>query len=180
MFRRFCAIALFILLAGIGAFGPALRAEDEKAGFVATNPAETLPSLSIEDEHGQTVDLKNLRGRYVLLNLWATWCGPCAAEMPALDSLRQKLDAKKFEVVALNEDRDGASVAPSFYKRHSIDHLAVYVDPHGRAPVMLHARGLPTTILIGPDGLEIARLEGETDWNSRDMVDYLGKLARPN
>jgi thiol-disulfide isomerase/thioredoxin len=178
MFRRLSAIALFALLVGAAGTGTFVRAEDADADFVALTPAEDLPVLAIEDGQGKSILLKDFRGRYVLLNLWASWCGPCAAEMPALDALAAKLDPAKFAVVALNEDHDGADLARSFYKRHGIVHLAAYIDADGRAPVRLHARGLPTTLLIGPDGLAVARLEGETDWTSPAMLQYLAALAR--
>src|SRR5262249_250977 len=112
-------------------------------------------------------------GRYVLLNIWATTCGPCISEMPALNELSKKLDPKKFAIVALAEDHDGASAVKTFYQRHKIDRLKIFSDTNGRAPFVLDTRGLPTTLLIDPQGQEIARLEGAADWTHETMLNFL-------
>ena len=98
--------------------------------------------------------------------------------MPTLNVLSKKLDSAKWAIIALNEDHDGRDIAAGFFKHRDIDHLAVYVDPSGRAPFVLHTRGLPTTLLIDPLGREIARLEGPTDWSTDEMLAFLRDRAR--
>lgn len=173
MLKRQCAIAVFALAFGLTGFALSSAARDETRAFVAANPPKPLAPFQFENASGQSLDLKDFRGRYVLLNLWATWCEPCAQEMPALNALRKKLDHAKFEVIALAEDRDGPLAVQSFFKRHRIDNLAIFTDPSGQAPFALHARGLPTTLLISPEGLEIARMEGEADWTEKNLVAFL-------
>ncbi len=171
MLRIACAILILALLADA-------RGALAAGGFVPTDPPRPVPPFVFEDEKGQTHDLKEFRGRTVLLNLWATWCGPCGEEMPALNDLGKKLDGKRFAILAVAEDRDGLEAARAFFQRHSIDRLAVYADPGFEAPSILHAEGLPTTLLIDANGLEIARLEGGADWTQGDLRDYVEKRAR--
>lgn len=178
MFQRIFATFLspLALLAASLLAAPAAFGGDGK--FTATEPPAPLPGLSFEDGKGRGLDIKDFKGRTVILNLWATWCSPCVAEMPAINELSKQLDPKKFAVVTVAEDHDGAAAAEAFFKRHGIDHLAVYADRDGMVPFALKAHGLPTTVLVNPAGLEIARLEGGADWNSGAIKSYLEENAR--
>jgi len=169
---------LFLALALGATVGMAAANRNENRGFTPTEPPQSISLFRFANLKGSSLNLKNFRGRYVLLNLWSTSCAPCEAEMPTLNELSKKLDANLYAVIALNEDIDGIDAARLFYKRHQIDHLPVYNDAGGRAPFALHIRGLPTTVLINPDGLEIARLEGPADWTKDDMVTFLESRAR--
>jgi thiol-disulfide isomerase/thioredoxin len=153
--------------------GTSARASDFAAHFIATNPPIPMPLLSFEDSTGHALGLKDFEGRYILLNLWATWCGPCAHELPSLSALQGQFDMKRLTIIALTEDVDGRDIVQGFYKRHGIQHLAVYVDNTGRAPALLHARGLPTSYLINVKGEEIGRVEGEANWAAPDAVSFL-------
>ena len=170
MFLRLCAIAVFLgglLLSGASA------ATSFAENFRAAAPPEDVPELSFEDADGKPMTLADFRGRVVVLNLWATWCGPCVAEMPSLDALQARFDPKKLAVVALNEDHAGHDAAPLFYKRHELSHLSVYVDTTGRAPSRLRARSMPTTLILDPNGREIGRIAGGIDWNAADVLSFL-------
>jgi len=182
MFRAAFAILLFAVMTGLlGASQPSLAQDKvyDETAFVPIDPPQPLAGFLFEDENGRTLDLKDFRGRYVLLNIWATFCGPCVAEMPRLDALSTKLDKNRWAIVALAEDHDGATVAHIFYKHHDIHNLAVYNDRTGRAPFVLQTRGLPTTLLINPKGEEIARLEGPADWSKDSMVAFLKARVTP-
>lgn len=174
MFRRFFAILLFAALTSLTGL-----VHGQEKGFVALNPPQPMPAFVFEDEKGRTHDLKDFHGHYILLNLWSTSCVPCAAEMPTLNALSKKLDSGKFAIIALDEDHEGRIAARSFFKGHNIDHLTIYDDPSGRAPFVLHTRGLPTTYLIDPNGAVIARLEGAADWTQESMLSFLDTYARP-
>jgi peroxiredoxin len=176
MFRRTCAIVLFALAAATGA---SARANDFASHFVATDPPKSLPVLSFEDAAGRTLNLKDFQGRYVLLNLWATWCAPCTHEISALNVLQDQFASRPFTVIALTEDSSGIAAARGFYDRHDIRHLTVYADAAGAVPSLLHARGLPTSFLIDPEGREIGLIEGEADWAAPDAVAFLAKRMNP-
>jgi thiol-disulfide isomerase/thioredoxin len=143
------------------------------AGFVLyPNPLET-PKITFQAGSGRKLVLDDFLGRVVLLNLWATWCAPCRAEMPTLDNLQAILGGSDFEVLALSLDQGGVQDVERFYRELDLRHLAVYVDPTTRAQRELRVFGLPTTLLIDADGRELGRLIGPTDWDSYEMVSFL-------
>jgi len=142
------------------------------ASFTPIDPPQKIPPLIFEDRGGKQHAVSDYKGEYVLLNIWASWCGPCVREMPSLDRLQQQANPQKLRVVTLSEDRDAEDV-PIFYHRHNLTHLPVAIDSAGTAPTALHLTGLPTTLLIDPQGFEIARVEGEADWTAPDMLRYL-------
>ncbi len=118
----------------------------------------------------KTASLADFRGKIVLLNIWATWCGPCRVEMPTLDQLRTKLGGADFEVVALSIDQGGVPVVKDFYEELGLKALRIFVDPSVTAPVALNALGVPTTLLIDREGQEIGRYTGPAEWDSPEMV----------
>src|SRR5262249_34528033 len=117
--------------------------------------------------------LADFKGKVVLLNIWATWCGPCRKEMPALDRLQAALAGPDFEVVALSIDRGGMDAVRKFFADIGIRNLAMYLDSSGQALRTLSALGLPTTLLIDREGREIGRLIGPAEWDSPEMVEFV-------
>lgn len=136
--------------------------------FVFKKAPEPLPEVSFTDGAGKAMTLADLKGRKVLLNLWATWCAPCRKEMPALERLQKELGSDKFEVVALSVDRGGIDASKKFLDQIKVTALKLYVDATGRANSTLKAVGLPTTLLIDEQGREIGRLVGPAEWDSED------------
>ena len=116
--------------------------------FVIHEAPRPLPEIKFEDGNGQALTLGDLRGKTVLLNIWATWCVPCREEMPTLDALEAALGGPAFEVVPLSVDRAGPEVVRKFYAEIGIEHLGLYIDASMRASFDLQAPGLPTTLLI--------------------------------
>ena len=141
----------------------------------AGEPA-ALPDLRFTGADGAEHLVAEYRGRGVVLNMWATWCVPCVAEMAALDDLaRQAPDG--IAVLALSSDRGGAPVVQRFYAERGIRTLPVLMDPRGAAARALGARGIPTTVLIDREGQERARVEGAADWAAPASVAALRKVV---
>lgn len=136
------------------------------ANFKAKAAPEPAPELEFQDGAGKTVHLSDFRGKLVLLNLWATWCVPCREEMPALDGLQGAMGSDRFQVLALSVDKDGLELARAFLKEVKAGHLALYNDPQSRANFRMKGYGLPTTVLIAPDGNELGRIVGPAEWNT--------------
>ncbi len=140
---------------------------------VATSPLR-VPDLAFQNRDGKPVTLADFHGRTILLNLWATWCVPCRAEMPTLDALEAKLGGPDFQVVAVNIDTRNPQHPLDFVKRIGIKHLTYYADHSAEAFQKLkaigRAFGLPTTMLVDPNGCEIGTIAGPADWASNDAV----------
>ena len=130
---------------------------------------------------GQKLALADFKGRAVLLNLWATWCVPCRAEMPALDRLQAAAGGPKFEVVAVNTDTARVERAPKFLDEIGVSHLKRYADHTGDAFETLRlagkALGLPTSLLIDAEGCEIGVVAGPVDWTSPQAAAAMKALA---
>jgi thiol-disulfide isomerase/thioredoxin len=135
-----------------------------------------LPPLDIRDAGGKPVPLERFRGKVVLLNVWATWCGPCRVEMPTLDRLQARLGGPGFEVVALSTDVEGAKAVREFYDSLKVTRLAVYVEGEGNALTALGAPGMPTTLVVDGQGREVARYLGGADWEAPEVEKLIGTL----
>ncbi len=142
--------------------------------FTAIDPPRPAPALSFAARDGAPHALADFRGRWVLVNLWATWCAPCVREMPALDRLQAKL-GERLTVLALSEDRRGAEVVDPFLETLHLGALVPYLDPKAAATAALGARGLPTSYLIDGEGRILAQLEGEAKWDSPAMLATLDR-----
>ncbi len=191
MIRRvlLARVAIAVALAGVLALATWVITSPRRIGVPAT-VSETnrqlpfqlhsaplkLPQLSFEDGAGHRRTLADFRGRYVLLNVWATWCVPCREEMPALARLQQKLGGPRFEVVALSVDGGGAEAVKRFFAEHRVDSLAVYTDRSLQVNSALRVVGVPTTVLVDREGREIARHVGPAQWDSAQIIEGLQRV----
>ena len=151
---------------------PLARGEVAAVG-IATDP-KRLPALSFTDAEGKPRTLADFQGKTVLFNLWATWCVPCRKEMPALDALQTRLGSEKFEVVAVNIDTRNLDKPKAWLQEVGIRQLGYYADPSAKVFQDLKAAGkafgMPTTLLIDPQGCELGVLAGPAEWASDDAV----------
>ena len=141
-------------------------AGNKMVAYVAKTTPEALPDIVFTNDKGEALTLASFKGKTVLLNLWATWCGPCREEMPSLDRLQKALGSDKFEVVALSLDRQGADAVRKFLADVKAQNLKLYVDPTAKQGNALKLAGMPTTILIDREGRELGRLTGPAEWDS--------------
>lgn len=127
-----------------------------------------VPAVTFNDRNGKPVTLADFKGRVVVLNLWATWCAPCVTEMPTLAALQKGYPADKLLVLPVSVDREeDYEDAKSFIDVHAP--LPLYHDRSKmQLPHDLGVKGMPTTLVIDAQGREVARLSGESDWNSPD------------
>jgi len=133
---------------------------------VPTPAPDTI--FTAEDSTKRT--LADFRGKIVLLNFWATWCGPCVREMPSLERLHKTLAGNDFTVLALSEDREGWAKITPFRKEIGLTILPLYHDVSSKMMFTAKTPGLPTTILIGRGGKELGRLTGLAEWDSDEAV----------
>lgn len=165
---------IFLVL-GVVVLAGAAKAATEPLSAHST--PQVVKDFIFEDGAGGKHHLADFRGRVVLLNLWATWCAPCRAEMPTLDRLQARLGSPEFEVVALSLDSGGPAAVKRFFGGIGVHSLGIYVDPSMDAQGALGAVGVPTTLLIDRDGREVARKLGPAAWDSHEVVDFIRKYV---
>jgi thiol-disulfide isomerase/thioredoxin len=156
--------------------------ENARSGALAklkSEPPKAVAAVVFTDDSGGMRKLSEFRGRYLLLNLWATWCAPCVHELPALSQLQAAAGTKTLQVVPVNVGRDNAAATASFLKQHHVM-LPVYLDTNAAFLHAFGAYGLPLTVLIDPQGREIARAIGAVQWDAPESVAYFKSLAQPD
>src|SRR5271156_4542939 len=146
---------------------------------VASEPRRAVQFAFVREDGGK-LTLADFRGRAVLLNLWATWCIPCRAEMPALDRLQAAKGDQAFEVVAVNVDTARLERRAAFLDSIGVRALTRYADPSGDAFETLRrdgkALGLPVALIVDKDGCEIGAVEGAAKWDSAEAQALVGAL----
>ena len=164
MSARGLAVLAFVAAAGIwlipnlGGGGP--------PGFAVAAQVGPAPEARFRAVDGTSRTLADFRGRVVLLNIWATWCGPCRSEMASLDRLQALHGADGLEVLAVSVDRDGLNKVRRFYQNTGIRNLKVYVDSDRGTAAAFGARAIPMTVLIDREGNMVGSLVGAAEWDS--------------
>jgi len=134
--------------------------DDSLKSIVPAKAPTPVPDVSFTKADGSKIRLADLQGHGVILNFWATWCAPCVREMPELDALNGALKKDGIEVLTVSTDREGISAVQDFYDRNAIHNLEPLSDAKSEAARAIGVRGLPTTLIINADGLEVARILG--------------------
>jgi thiol-disulfide isomerase/thioredoxin len=174
------------LLAGIGTVATApfvrkLRAAERLPDLASAlqkrQPPVAPPHIVFTDAAGAPHTLEEFRGHGMVINLWATWCVPCVAEMPALETLSRALAKYDIAVLPLSSDRGGIPKITAFYERAGITALPILLDPKGAAGQAFGAHGIPTTLIIDRQGREAGRVEGAADWSSPQAAVLVRKLV---
>jgi len=165
-------------LADFSAITP-LREGDMKKLMFHSAPKDTSDAVFF-DEDGREHTLAEYHGQYVLLNFWATWCAPCRKEMPSLDALQNALGGDRFQVVPIATGRNMVPAIHRFFDQVGVTNLPVLLAPKQRIAHEMAVLGLPVSVIIDPDGREIARLRGDADWASESATNILTTLiAQP-
>lgn len=171
-----------LLLAAAGTLAaPVLGRKARAAGVrpLAPSGPKPLPDFTFTDAEGKPHSVADFAGKGLLINLWATWCPPCVAEMPALDRAQAALADEDILVLALSSDRGGKAQVEAFYQARDIRRLGLWLDPRGAASRALGARGLPTSVIVDRQGREMARLEGDAAWDAPAMLADIRRLVGP-
>src|SRR5258705_11091448 len=140
-----------------------------------TKPAlAKAPDFTLRDAGGGTVSLSGYRGNLVLLNFWATWCGPCREEMPSMEQLSRNFGGQGFTILAVNQKESAAQVE-RFMKTNGLNFRAP-LDTDGRVSNSYRVYGIPVSYLIDANGQAIGMKSGSRDWAAREVVDVFCKL----
>jgi thiol-disulfide isomerase/thioredoxin len=149
-----------------------VHAPPEALANLTPEAARPAPPVTFVDATGKRHSLNEFRGGYVLLNLWGTWCAPCARELPALARLSKELP-NRLAVIAVALPPGDARDAKLFLAQHDAGALGVFVDSQTMFFRAFRAYALPLTMLIDPKGNEIARAVGPAQWDAPAAVAYL-------
>lgn len=137
------------------------------------------PAISFTDAAGRRLTLADYRGSGLVVNLWATWCAPCKAEMPTLAALNRRLRGEGILVLPISIDATGAEAVTPYFAAHRIKGLPVLLDPSGSALAALHGEGVPLTVIIDRRGMMVARSLGGADWNTAAAIAKIREMTGP-
>ncbi|UCI08843.1 thiol:disulfide interchange protein TlpA [Mesorhizobium sp. B1-1-8] len=162
----------------------AAKAVGQVAALQPADPPQSLKGLAFNGPDGKPMTIADHAGKTVLLNLWATWCAPCRAEMPALDALQKEKGSNAFEVVAVNVDTGDDAKPKKFLKDIGVEKLGYYRDPtiglFNEVKTRGLALGLPVTMLIDSEGCLIAHMNGPAGWSSPDAKRLVEAALTPS
>jgi thiol-disulfide isomerase/thioredoxin len=146
------------------------------AGPDLTDKGKAIPTVEIRNAEGQPAKLSDLKGKPLLVNLWATWCVPCIKELPTLDALAAR-EAGKLQVVIVNEDLEGARVVTPFLQKRPLKTLKPWMDTNNALMIPLKAASLPTTILYDANGKQVWRITRDMDWSGKEAAALIAQAG---
>ena len=142
-----------------------------------------LPKSSLQLFEAEIMDLKknkiklsSYKGKVIFLNLWATWCPPCRAEMPSMESLYKKFKDKDFVIIAVSQGED-LNTIKNFLKKNNYT-FPIFIDIKNEIAKSYGAGSIPTSYLIDKDGFIIARFVGGRDWFSDEAIELINELVK--
>lgn len=168
---------LYVILSG-----PVHALDDVPAALATLKPLETpkpAPAVAISDGAGKRHMLVEGAHGYVLVNLWASWCGPCVRELPALAKLKAAMPPSRLTVLAVNVGRSNAAQTAAFLRKQGASGLGVWRDTNVALMRAFGAYGLPTSVLIDPKGQIVARAVGAAKWDAPSALAYFRALPLP-
>jgi len=157
------------------ALSPDVRRGLKSIDFDTSVPVVSTPEFRLPSIDGDTVSLRDVRGKWVLLNFWGSWCGPCRREMPGLESLADELPAGQFKLLAINVEESPGKV-DKFLDSESLS-LPVLLDRDGVIAQRYHVRALPVSWLVAPGGNLVGRFLGVRHWTSPPVRSVLKELV---
>jgi len=156
--------------------GLELFAKDSLKKLTVLRTPPVQPAMVFKSPDGTEMRLSDYKGKVILVNVWATWCAPCIAEMPMLSQLQAEKKSAGFEIVTISLDRT-AQEAADWLRKNEINNLPLWHDSTYALNGKLDLPGLPTSIFYDRAGREIARIPGEVDWTSQEALALVEQLT---
>jgi len=172
---RLCCALVFVLILS--------SCDSLKSRGIA--PGDRAPELPFPDLNGESFSLEKVKGKVVLINFWASWCGPCILELPNLEKLQQRLKGRDFSVIAVGIDDQKENLA-SFKAQYGLT-FPILVDEDGASKQAYHLGGVPETLMLDKQGRVVlfidpedqqptAKVNGPREWDSDSIVKQIEKL----
>ena len=160
--------------AAIQSSGQSATAELPAGEVDRSHKGSRLPDMTFKDASGKTIRTTTLTGKPLLINLWATWCGPCVAELPELDRLAAQ---GKVQVLTLSQDTGAKEKVAAFLKDKGLTHLAPWLDPEAQAAMQWQVSTLPASIYYDAQGREVWRINGSKAWAGAEGASLLAEAG---
>ena len=180
--RKITSALLYLSLATLANADP-MSIEDLRDGDMRKLAihSEPMPSSDVGfmSADGTDMTLADYQGKHIVLNFWATWCAPCRAEMPHLSALQETFGGDDFEVVTIATGRNPEPAMKAFFDEIDVYNLPLHTDARQNLARSMGVLGLPVTVILDPDGNEIARLQGDADWHSDSALAIINALISP-
>jgi len=144
--------------------------------LVINKELKKYEDLTFLDSKKEQINLKDFKGKLILLNFWATWCAPCKEEMPSLDLLDKKANLDNLRIFHINVGQESEEKAINFFNDLKIKNLDTYFDSPITLAKKFSLRGIPTTILLNKDGLEFARIVGSINFENEEFIRWLSNF----
>lgn len=138
--------------------------------------AKPVSDVAFTTFEGDPLTLADWHGKWVVVNFWATWCAPCRKEMPMLSELQTELGGDRFEVLTIATGRNPPPAMKKFFDDIGVENLPLHRDPKQALARQMGILGLPITLIMNPEGQEVARLRGDADWSSDNAKAVLRAL----
>jgi thiol-disulfide isomerase/thioredoxin len=148
------------------------------AAFKEWPQTNDFPSVELQTSQKKIGTIDFSKNRLTVVNLWATWCAPCVAELPSLMRLGLQLRRDGIAVVLINQDKGGVSIGQSFLKQMKIDTPDAFGDPRNIVSKHFGARGLPYTLLVDRSGRVLAAVEGAMEWDAPEVIRAVKRFAQ--
>ena len=177
MMRTWIVGTALCLMAAVAGYGVLAQDMFPVAGRHAVKLGEPAPNFQLQDLDGRLVTLSDLRGTVVLLNFWATWCGPCRVEMPAMEELYRMFQRKDFEILAVSTDAEGVSVTKPFQQKNRLT-FPILHDSDYRVGLTYGARSLPMTFMVDRQGIVRHQIFGARDWSAPEAQQLIQMLMK--
>ncbi|MCJ2178569.1 TlpA family protein disulfide reductase [Novosphingobium album (ex Hu et al. 2023)] len=139
-----------------------------------SHKGEPIPDITLADPTGESLDLSSLKGKPLLINLWATWCAPCIAEMPTLDALIGREDELGVRVLPISQDMGQDDKVVEILRRRKLDQVEPWIDEKGDLGFQ-YGGNLPVTVLFDSKGKEVWRYTGGNDWSSPEALKLIAE-----
>ncbi|MGH7120434.1 MAG: TlpA disulfide reductase family protein [Acetobacteraceae bacterium] len=170
------------LISALGLAALARRAEAAQLAplsrvLVEVRPPQKPPGFSFLSANGEKRTLADYRDRGIVLNIWATWCVPCLAEMPALDRLSALVKDVSISVLPVSIDAKGPSAVKAYYAAHRIEHLPILLDPSGDIAAAFKVPGIPASFIFDRKGRLVAHCLGAADWDTPPAIAMIRRLV---